>query len=45
MEDSIITDVNPEEVFDILQQIGEGSYGTVYKALDKRNSTIVAVKK
>jgi serine/threonine protein kinase len=27
-----------------LQRIGEGSYGAVYKALDKRDGSLVAVK-
>ncbi|KAJ8982999.1 hypothetical protein NQ317_014294 [Molorchus minor] len=34
----------PEEVFDILCKLGEGSYGSVYKALHKESGNIVAIK-
>jgi cyclin-dependent kinase 12/13 len=33
------------EVFDIKTQIGEGTYGQVYKAVDKASQDIVALKK
>lgn len=33
------------EVFDIVSQIGEGTYGQVYKAKDKNTQEIVALKK
>lgn len=33
------------EAFDILNRIGEGTYGTVFKALDKLSNEIVALKK
>eukprot|EP00475_Leptophrys_vorax_P035315 TRINITY_DN58087_c0_g1_i2.p2 TRINITY_DN58087_c0_g1~~TRINITY_DN58087_c0_g1_i2.p2 ORF type:complete len:543 (-),score=156.95 TRINITY_DN58087_c0_g1_i2:1717-3345(-) len=36
--------VNPEEVFEILEKIGQGSYGEVFKCMDKRDSKLVAVK-
>jgi serine/threonine protein kinase len=35
---------DPTEVFEILAKLGEGSYGSVYKALDKRDGQIVAIK-
>lgn len=35
---------DPTEVFEILAKLGEGSYGSVYKALDKRDGKIVAIK-
>ncbi|KAF7490394.1 Serine/threonine-protein kinase 3 [Sarcoptes scabiei] len=34
----------PEEVFDILCKLGEGSYGSVYKALHKESGQILAIK-
>eukprot|EP00457_Paulinella_chromatophora_P005908 gb/GEZN01005926.1/.p1 GENE.gb/GEZN01005926.1/~~gb/GEZN01005926.1/.p1 ORF type:complete len:467 (+),score=87.63 gb/GEZN01005926.1/:210-1610(+) len=35
---------DPSEVFEILAKLGEGSYGSVYKALDQRDGKIVAIK-
>lgn len=35
---------DPSEVFDLLEKLGEGSYGSVYKALHKESSKIVAIK-
>jgi len=32
----------PEEVFDILCKLGEGSYGSVYKALHKESDQVSA---
>eukprot|EP01084_Bolivina_argentea_P179726 310541_1 len=37
-------DLDPEEIFDILLPIGEGAYGSVYKALDNRDGHLVALK-
>ena len=37
-------DDDPTEIFEFLAQLGEGSYGSVYKALDKRDGKIVAIK-
>merc|ERR550519_715949 len=34
----------PEEVFDIVSKLGEGSYGSVYKALHKDSKQILAIK-
>ena len=34
----------PEEVFDILCKLGEGSYGSVYKALHKESKQVLAIK-
>lgn len=33
------------DVFEVIDQIGEGTYGQVYKAQDKRACVIVALKK
>jgi len=34
-----------EENFNKIEKIGEGSYGIVYKAKDKTNGQLVALKK
>lgn len=34
----------PEEVFDIISKLGEGSYGSVFKALHKDSKQILAIK-
>lgn len=34
-----------EESFNKIEKIGEGSYGVVYKAKDKTNDAVVALKK
>ncbi|KAK2857738.1 hypothetical protein Q7C36_005657 [Tachysurus vachellii] len=41
-EDSLTK--QPEEVFDILEKLGEGSYGSVFKAHYKETGEIVAIK-
>uniref|UniRef100_H2ZZT2 non-specific serine/threonine protein kinase n=1 Tax=Latimeria chalumnae TaxID=7897 RepID=H2ZZT2_LATCH len=41
-EDSLTK--QPEEVFDVLEKLGEGSYGSVYKAIYKENGQVVAIK-
>jgi serine/threonine protein kinase len=35
---------DPEEIFDRLEVLGEGSYGTVWKALNRTNGQLYAVK-
>ncbi|CAH1103838.1 unnamed protein product [Psylliodes chrysocephalus] len=34
----------PEEVFDIICKLGEGSYGSVYKAFHKESGQVLAIK-
>ena len=34
----------PEEVFDIHQKLGEGSYGSVYKSIHKESNQVLAIK-
>eukprot|EP00041_Stephanoeca_diplocostata_P019690 m.428128 g.428128 ORF g.428128 m.428128 type:complete len:472 (+) comp21372_c0_seq2:294-1709(+) len=36
---------DPEEIFDVLNKLGEGSYGSVHKAIHRESQNIVAVKK
>lgn len=43
-QDIIISNEDPNNYFEILAQLGQGSYGSVYKALDRRDSKIVAIK-
>lgn len=44
-----ITDIitsfeDPNKIFEVQEQLGEGSYGSVYKALHKESGNIVALK-
>lgn len=34
----------PDEVFDIISKLGEGSYGSVFKALHKESQQVLAIK-
>ncbi|CAH8638189.1 unnamed protein product [Schistosoma mattheei] len=36
--------VNPETIYDILERIGRGSFGEVYKGVDRRTREVVAIK-
>ncbi|KAH0571605.1 Kinase, STE STE20 [Spironucleus salmonicida] len=42
--ENIISQEDPKVIFDLLQQIGAGSYGTVHQAFNLETSEIVAVK-
>ncbi|KXS17677.1 Pkinase-domain-containing protein [Gonapodya prolifera JEL478] len=35
---------DPKDVFDVISKLGEGSYGSVYKALHRRTGSLVALK-
>ncbi|XP_017287413.1 STE20-like serine/threonine-protein kinase isoform X2 [Kryptolebias marmoratus] len=37
-------DVNPEEIWDIVGELGDGAFGKVYKAQNKLNGTLAAAK-
>lgn len=34
----------PQERFELLEQLGKGSYGSVFKARDRQNSQVYAIK-
>ena len=34
----------PDEVFDIISKLGEGSYGSVFKAIHKDSKQVLAIK-
>jgi serine/threonine-protein kinase 24/25/MST4 len=36
--------MNPEELYQKVERVGKGSFGEVYKGLDKRTKQIVAIK-
>ena len=42
--DIITSFEDPEKIFEVLELLGEGSYGSVYKALHKESGNIVALK-
>lgn len=44
LADIITADKDPEEIFEILDLLGEGNYGCVYKALHKETGELVAIK-
>ncbi|EGZ12123.1 hypothetical protein PHYSODRAFT_515065 [Phytophthora sojae] len=41
---SIQRNENPEDVYEVLERIGEGSYGKVYKAVNKLSAEVLALK-
>eukprot|EP01147_Barroeca_monosierra_P010868 gene10868-2943_t len=36
--------VDPEEMFTLLDRVGKGSFGEVFKGIDRRNQQVVAIK-
>lgn len=53
MEDAKVIDLlrgmglsveDPSEIFDVIERLGQGSYGSVYKCIDRRSNATVAVK-
>ena len=36
--------VDPEDIFTMQERIGKGSFGEVYKGVDKRSQQIIAIK-
>lgn len=44
LNDYITTKDDPEELFQLLEKLGQGTYGSVYKALHKDSGKIVAAK-
>lgn len=38
-------DIQPEKIFDLKEKLGEGSYGSVFKAVHKASNSLVAIKK
>ncbi|KAM3728762.1 Serine/threonine-protein kinase [Dirofilaria immitis] len=43
--DAVSLNKPPEEVFDVVGKLGEGSYGSVHKAIHKETGHVLAVKK
>ncbi len=41
---TIQRNTNPEDLFEVLERLGEGSYGKVYKAINCVNADVVALK-
>jgi serine/threonine protein kinase len=40
----MISEQDPEQLYELLDLLGEGSYGSVYKALHKQTGELYAVK-
>lgn len=44
ISDLVNTHDNPEQLFDILYPVGDGSFGVVYKARERKTGTLCAIK-
>ena len=44
VQDIVGSEADPEEHFVVLEQLGEGNFGSVYKAYHKDSGLIVAIK-
>jgi serine/threonine protein kinase len=44
LRDYITSSDNPEELFDLQEKLGQGTYGSVYKAIHKVSGKVVAAK-
>uniref|UniRef100_H3D721 non-specific serine/threonine protein kinase n=1 Tax=Tetraodon nigroviridis TaxID=99883 RepID=H3D721_TETNG len=42
--ENVHRDVNPEEIWDIIGELGDGAFGKVFKAQNKQNGTLAAAK-
>ncbi|KAK6054283.1 hypothetical protein COOONC_08211, partial [Cooperia oncophora] len=40
----VVVKLDPEEIFTKHERIGRGSFGEVYKGIDRRTSQVVAIK-
>jgi serine/threonine-protein kinase 24/25/MST4 len=36
--------IDPEDIFTMQERIGKGSFGEVYKGIDKRTQQVIAIK-
>jgi len=39
-----MTNIDPEDIYTLHEKLGTGSFGTVYKAINKETNQVVAIK-
>ncbi|CAG8825837.1 1576_t:CDS:2, partial [Dentiscutata erythropus] len=44
MSETEMANHDPEEIYNLLEKLGTGSFGTVYKAINKTTNEVVAIK-